>query len=179
MKTQEKNPEEIADFVVNCLQGENKTEVFDLKKEEKKFMKEHKDDVYEFFGYCFDLVHESSPFFYKTDFIGDGEWCDEDKCVYPFSPKTLEFCVKKLSLERRLMEVGDYKKRKDFRTKCLDIAYFNSFSDPKVSEQEWFNTINRIFGELNEFSANYWYDYFHKKEAKPEEVKPEEAQPEL
>ena len=143
-----------------------KDPVAELVKKEKKFMKEHKDDVYEFFGYFF-RDEEEPPIFYKSDFVRDCEDPDVNEAVYPFSPKTLEFCVKRLSQERLLSEASGYDLRK-FRAKCLEIAYFNSISDPITSQQEWLETVHRLCMESKERVANYWYDIDHKQESQPE-----------
>lgn len=99
-------------------------------KKEDEFINEHKYTIFESFG-CIEDEYAFAE--HKIDLGSETHFMN---CVKPFSPRTLEYCVLRLSSEEK------DKIRQDidlFQSKCMGVALSSSF----VTE-DWERTINLL-----------------------------------
>lgn len=125
--------------------AESMLNIDELFADELEFLENHKNDVFDFFGYMLDEEREI-PFFVTTSEQSDDEYSVEEM-VTPFSPKTLEFCVSRLTDEEKYCIVEDETSLKDFVSKCKNIATNSIYETDK-----WDKTINLLTDMLKEFA---------------------------
>jgi len=116
--------------------------------EEKKFLENHKNDKYEFFGYMFDEETEI-PFFVAPE-EDQAEGYHIATKVTPFTPKTLEFCVSKLNDDEKYSEAEDQESLDFFIKKCEKIASYSIYTTNK-----WEKTINLLVQMLTKHAEEY------------------------
>lgn len=125
--------------------AESMMNIDELFADELEFLEKHKDDVYDFFGYMMDEDGEI-PFFITTSEQSDDDSSVEEM-VTPFSPKTLEFCVTRLTDEEKYSIVEDKRSLNDFVSKCKNIATKSIYET-----DNWDKTINLLTTMLKNFA---------------------------
>jgi len=128
--------------------AESMMKIDNLFADELEFLEEHKDDVYDFFGYMFDEDKEI-PFFVTTSEQDDSDYCFEEM-VTAFSPKTLEFCVSRLVDEEKYNIVEDEESLEEFIKKCKNVA-----SNSIYETDKWEKTINILVEILKKQAEEY------------------------
>jgi len=154
--------------IIYLLDRNNKNEIYEIKKkgeqlqqealslmniemlfeEEKKFLDRHKDDVYNFFGYMFDSEKEI-PFF-VAPVKEQSENVQTAEMVTPFSPKTLEFCVLKLTDEEKFSNAEDEESIESFIQRCNQIKKYSIYKTEK-----WDDTIEILVRILKQEAERY------------------------
>ena len=116
--------------------------------DEQEFLKKHKNDTYEFFGYMYDDEKEI-PFFVLPA-KEQSENVHLAEMVTPFTPKTLEFCVSKLNDEEKYSNAEDEDSINCFIQKCKNIATKSIYQTDK-----WDKTINILVEMLKKHAEEY------------------------
>lgn len=128
--------------------AESMMNIENLFADELEFLEEHKDDVYDFFGYMFDEDKEI-PFFVTSTEKNDLP-SRLERMVVAFSPKTLEFCVSRLEDNEKYYIADDEENLEEFIKKCKNVA-----SNSIYETDKWEKTINILVEMLKKHADEY------------------------
>lgn len=94
---------------------------------EQEFLEKYKDAIFDDFGNDFSFeIYETIPTFECLKRTEDGKYLNTEK-VTPFSPRTLELCISKMTNGARA-EQGEYVP--DFTKKCRRIQELSCYESP-------------------------------------------------
>jgi len=133
-------------------QGKRLTKFFRLIDQEKQFLEEHANDEYVAFVLNGPRSLSGPAFLTTCDERGDEEF------VKPFTPKTLEFCVTKLTDEAKLDENYDIEY---FIEKCREIKGDSLYNTP-----DWDKAIDSCIEIVEECDRRYTEEQFDTMESK-------------